>query len=45
MATVAERIELLHNNLAHVEAMGGEKKLKTACKRQTDSPRKTCSSV
>lgn len=32
MATVAERIELLHNNLAHVEAMGGERKLKTACK-------------
>ena len=27
MATVAERIELLHNNLAHVEAMGGEKKV------------------
>lgn len=27
MATVAERIELLHKNLAHVEAMGGEKKV------------------
>ena len=27
MATVAERIELLHNNLAHVEAMGGEKRV------------------
>lgn len=27
MAIVAERIELLHNNLAHVEAMGGEKKV------------------
>lgn len=28
MATVAERIELLHNNLLmHVEAMGGEKKV------------------
>ena len=27
MATVAERIELLHNNLEHVEDMGGEKKV------------------
>lgn len=45
MATVAERIELLHNNLAHVEAMGGEKKVENSMQRQTDSPRKTCSSV
>lgn len=27
MATVAEKIELLHKNLAHVEAMGGEKRV------------------
>ena len=27
MATVAERIELLHKNLAHVEEMGGEKRV------------------
>ena len=27
MATVEERIELLHKNLAHVEAMGGEKRV------------------
>ena len=27
MATVEERIELLHKNLAHVEAMGGEKRI------------------
>lgn len=37
MATVEERIELLHKNLAHVEAMGGEKRIeKQHAKGQTD---------
>lgn len=37
MATVEERIELLHKNLAHVEAMGGEKHIeKQHAKGQTD---------
>lgn len=30
MATVEERIELLHKNLAHVEAMGGEKHIENS---------------